>query len=70
MEENKKQYYISSILEHGFLLSKSADFCYKCTDFYYPNNEGDLTWNDPKINDEWLEIIGKYRGSASADGYP
>ena len=69
-EENKKQFYISPGFAHGFLvLSDKAEFCYKCTDFYHPNDEGGLAWNDPKIGIKWPEIIGEYHGSASAEGY-
>lgn len=69
-EENKKQFYISKGFAHGFLvLSETAEFCYKCTDFYRPGDEGGLAWNDPEIGIEWPEIVGEYRGSASAEGY-
>lgn len=69
-EENKKQFYISPGFAHGFLvLSDTAEFCYKCTDFYHPNDEGGLAWNDPKIGIEWPDVIGKYQGSAGAEGY-
>ena len=69
-EENKKQFYISPGFAHGFLvLSDTAEFCYKCTDFYHPNDEGGLAWNDPKIGVEWPEVIGNYQGSAKAEGY-
>ena len=69
-EENKKQFYISEGFAHGFLvLSDTAEFCYKCTDFYHPNDEGGLAWNDPEIGIEWPELTGKYNGSASSDGY-
>ena len=69
-EENKKQFYIPQGFAHGFLvLSDVAEFCYKCTDFYHPNDEGGLAWNDPKIGIEWPELVGEYSGSASAEGY-
>lgn len=69
-DENKKQFYISPGFAHGFLvLSDTAEFCYKCTDFYHSNDEGGLAWNDPKIGIKWPEIVGKYQGSASAEGY-
>ena len=69
-EENKKQFYIPRGFAHGFLvLSETAEFCYKCTDFYHPNDEGGLAWNDPKIGIEWPELVGEYSGSASAEGY-
>ena len=45
-EENKKQFYIPQGFAHGFLvLSDIAEFCYKCTDFYHPGDEGGLAWN-------------------------
>ena len=69
-EENKKQFYIPEGFAHGFLvLSDVAEFCYKCTDFYHPGDEGGLAWNDPKLGIEWRDVRGTYRGSASAEGY-
>ena len=69
-EENKKQFLIPRGFAHGFLvLSDTAEFCYKCDDFYHANDEGGLAWNDPKIGIQWPEIIGEYRGTASSDGY-
>lgn len=68
--ENKKQFYIPEGFAHGFLvLSDIAEFCYKCTDFYHPGDEGGLAWNDPAIGINWPEVKGSYRGSASANGY-
>ena len=52
--ENKKQFFIPKNFAHGFLvLSDSAEFAYKCTDFYHPNDEGGLAWNDPDIGVDW-----------------
>ncbi len=69
-EENKKQFYISPGFAHGFLvLSDTAEFCYKCTDFYHPGDEGGLAWNDPTIGIRWPEVTGAYNGTASAEGY-
>ena len=69
-EENKKQFYISEGFAHGFLvLSDVAEFCYKVTDFYRPGDEGGLAWNDPDIGILWPEVIGEYKGNASAEGY-
>ena len=52
--ENMKQFYIPEGFAHGFLvLSDEAEFCYKCTDFYHPNDEGGLLWSDPEIGVEW-----------------
>lgn len=69
-EENKKQFYISEGFAHGFLvLSDKAEFCYKCTDFYHPGDEGGLAWNDPDIGIVWPQVIGEYKGTPSSDGY-
>ena len=69
-QENKKQFYISEGFAHGFLvLSKTAEFCYKVTDFYHPGDEGGLAWNDPTIGIQWPEVVGQYQGSAAAAGY-
>lgn len=69
-EENKKQFYIPEGFAHGFLvLSDIAEFCYKCTDFYHPGDEGGLAWNDPSIGIAWPEVVGEYNETASADGY-
>ena len=52
--ENKKQFFIPKNFAHGFIvLSDSAEFAYKCTDFYHPNDEGGLKWDDPEIGVEW-----------------
>ena len=68
--ENHKQFYISEGFAHGFLvLSDLAEFCYKCTDFYHPGDEGGLAWNDPQIGIEWPQVTGTYPGSADASGY-
>ena len=69
-EENKKQFYIPEGFAHGFLvLSDVAEFCYKCTDFYHPGDEGGLAWNDPEIGITWPQLTGTYKGTASAEGY-
>lgn len=52
--ENKKQFFIPKGFAHGFIvLSDYAEFCYKVTDFYHPNDEGGLLWKDPDIGVEW-----------------
>ena len=69
-EENKKQFLIPKGFAHGFLvLTDTAEFCYKCDDFYHANDEGGLAWNDPAIGIEWPELTGNYSGNASAEGY-
>lgn len=68
--QNKKQFLIPRGFAHGFLvLSDTVEFCYKCDDFYHANDEGGLAWNDPEIGIVWPEVVGEYRGSASAEGY-
>lgn len=69
-EENKKQFLIPRGFAHGFLvLSDTTEFCYKCDDFYHPNDEGGLAWNDPEIGIVWPKLEGEYKGTASSDGY-
>ena len=69
-DENRKQFYIPEGFAHGYLvLSDRAEFCYKCTDFYHPGDEGGLAWNDPKIGIVWPGVTGEYPGNAAASGY-
>ena len=69
-EENKKQFLIPEGFAHGFLvLSDEAEFCYKVNDFWHPNDEGGLAWNDPAIGIQWPDVTGEYHGTPSAEGY-
>ncbi len=53
-EENKAQFWVPPGYAHGFaVLSETADFEYKCTDFYDPSDEGGLIWNDPTVAIDW-----------------
>ena len=64
--ENKRQLYIPAGFAHGFLvLSDEAEFVYKCTDFYDPENEGGIIYNDPDINIKW-PITGDMKVTLSA----
>ena len=61
-EENKRQLFIPRGFAHGFVvLSDEAVFAYKCTDFYHPNDEGGLIYNDQDIGIDWpiegIELI-------------
>ena len=51
------------------VLSDEAEFCYKVNDFYHPNDEGGMAWNDPEIGIQWPKLKGEYKGNASAEGY-
>lgn len=67
---NKKQFFIPEGFAHGFLvLTEIAEFCYKVTDYWHPNDEGGLAWNDPAIGIQWPQVCGEYQGSAGVDGY-
>ncbi len=69
-EENKKQFLIPKGFAHGFLvMSEVAEFCYKCDDFYHPDDEGGIAWNAPDIGIVWPEVCGTYSGSADGAGY-
>lgn len=58
-KENKKQFYIPEGFAHGFLvLSDEAEFTYKCTNFYHPEDEGGIMWNDKKVGIDWPTIEG------------
>ncbi|MBS7441482.1 dTDP-4-dehydrorhamnose 3,5-epimerase [Enterobacter sp. 120016] len=53
-EDNFLQFYIPPGFAHGFcVLSDTASFQYKCTDYYDPTDEGGLIWNDPELGIEW-----------------
>jgi len=53
-DDNHRQVYIPPGYAHGFcVLSEIADISYKCTDFYFPEDEGGLIWNDPDVGIDW-----------------
>ena len=58
-EDNKRQFYIAEGFAHGFLvLSEEAEFTYKCTAYYHPEDEGGILWNDAEVGIKWpLEQI-------------
>jgi dTDP-4-dehydrorhamnose 3,5-epimerase len=53
-DENKLQMYVPPGFAHGFcVISEMADFNYKCTDYYHPNDERGIIWNDEFLNIDW-----------------
>ncbi|HMV94087.1 MAG TPA: dTDP-4-dehydrorhamnose 3,5-epimerase, partial [Thauera aminoaromatica] len=53
-DDNHRQMWVPPGYAHGFcVLSEVADFQYKCTDFYFPADEGGLAWNDPDVGIPW-----------------
>lgn len=58
--ENKRQFYVPEGFAHGFVVtSEEAVFNYKCTDFYAPEYDSGLLWNDEEVNIHWpLEGLG------------
>ncbi|NVC64614.1 dTDP-4-dehydrorhamnose 3,5-epimerase [Vibrio sp. 05-20-BW147] len=64
--ENKRQLWVPEGFAHGFYVtSEEAEFVYKCTDYYHPQSEQCIAWNDPAIGIEWpLEKAGEPQLSA------
>lgn len=55
--ENKKQLWLPPGFAHGFLvMSETAEFVYKCTDYYAPQHERCIVWDDPDLGIEWPEL--------------
>lgn len=53
-EENKKQFFIPKGFAHGYyVISEEAEFCYKCSDFYHPEDQWGIAWNDKDIDIQW-----------------
>ncbi|MBR5405058.1 MAG: dTDP-4-dehydrorhamnose 3,5-epimerase [Oscillospiraceae bacterium] len=76
-EENRKMFYIPEGFAHGLLsLTDGAIFCYKCTDFYHPGDEGGILWNDPEVGVRWPQMdmpylgVTDFAGLHMADGTP
>ena len=59
--ESRRQFFVPVGFAHGYLvLTDTAVFAYKCSDFYYPDDEGGLLWSDPDVGVEWpLQGIGE-----------
>lgn len=67
--ENRLQFCIAPGFAHGYLtLSDRAVFSYKVTDFYHPEDEAGILWNDPALGIDWLEVLAEAR--SLSDGTP
>jgi len=59
-EENKRQLWVPEGFAHGFyVLTKTAEFLYKCTDYYHPQSEVSIRWDDPELAIDWPLVDGK-----------
>lgn len=57
-----RQLYIPPGFAHGFcVVSEEADFCYKCTDYYHPQSEAGVRWDDPALQIEWPALDAPYQ---------
>ncbi len=65
--ERKNQFYVPPGFAHGFMvLSETALFAYKCSDFYFPQDEDGIRWDDPTLSIEWPAAAGSVRPIVSA----
>lgn len=65
--ENKRQFYVPAGFAHGFLtLADDTEFLYKCTDYYHPEFDGGVRWNDPQIGVDWR--LAEYGFDPSGEG--
>jgi dTDP-4-dehydrorhamnose 3,5-epimerase len=69
--ENKKQFFIPPGFAHGFLvLSETADFVYKCTDYYAPDHDRTLLWNDETVGIQWPRVEDLILSEKDKNGAP
>ena len=68
--ENKRQLWIPEGLAHGFLvLSESAEFLYKATDYYAPEFECCIRWDDPTLAIDWPDAVSPNLSKKDAEGH-
>ena len=66
--DNKRQLWVPEGFAHGFyVISESAEFVYKCTDYYEPEHEVSLLWNDPQLNIQWPLVNNKAPALSAKD---
>jgi dTDP-4-dehydrorhamnose 3,5-epimerase len=69
--EKKNQFFIPRGFAHGFLvLSDEAEFVYKCDEFYHPEDEGGIRWDDPSIGIAWPDVGPRYYLSQKDNSFP
>ena len=69
--ENKRQLWVPAGFAHGFYVtSESAEFVYKCTDYYNPNAEVSIMWNDKNLSIEWPLDIEPTLSNKDKNGIP
>ena len=66
--ENKRQLWVPAGFAHGFyVMSKSAEFQYKCTDYYHPGSEISIRWDDPHLAINWPLVDGEFPSLSDKD---
>ena len=66
--ENKRQLWVPEGFAHGFYVtSESAEFVYKCTNYYNPSAEHSILWNDPDLNIQWSLVDGQLPSLSAKD---
>ncbi|MCF2950026.1 dTDP-4-dehydrorhamnose 3,5-epimerase [Paraglaciecola aquimarina] len=66
--QNHKQLWVPAGFAHGFYVtSQTAEFVYKCTDYYHPQAEVSISWNDPQLNIDWPLVNGKQPNLSAKD---
>ena len=66
--QNNRQLWIPEGFAHGFYVtSETAEFVYKCTDYYHPKSEVAIKWDDPSLNIEWPLVDGKLPNLSAKD---
>ncbi|MFT5838524.1 MAG: dTDP-4-dehydrorhamnose 3,5-epimerase [Flavobacteriales bacterium] len=66
--QNNKQLWVPAGFAHGFYVtSETAEFVYKCTDYYHPQSEVSIKWDDPSLGIDWPLINGKQPSLSAKD---
>lgn len=66
--QNNRQLWVPAGFAHGFYVtSESAEFVYKCSDYYFPQSEVSISWNDPSLNIDWPLVDGQAPNLSAKD---